>query len=153
MKVSEWLDQHPYQVMPVMPETTIEQMVDMLLAYRPFSTDLYVVDEKGLLLGHISSKSVLNHYLVEHQPVQSRRELMNRITKSTAMEMMERQFPKAELDESMDAVLPRQVHHEITEMAVVDDNGELCGVINLYTLARSLRSLDRVNSEDNQDCM
>ena len=153
MKIVQWLEQHQHQVTSVSPQCSLHEMLDVLLAARPSSTDVYVVDDEGRLLGHIPAQLIFSHYLAEHQPVQSRRQLIHRVTCSNAEEMMEPHPFMARLDEEMDDVLPRQLQQGIAELAVVDGKDRLCGVIDLYSVARSLRAMDRVgsgNSLDNQ---
>lgn len=145
MKVGEWLAQHPHPVNSVLTRCSLLEMLDQLLEEHPFPTDIYVVDDDGYLQGRITAQAVFSHYLSEQQPVQSRRQLIHRVTSSCAAEMMEPHPIMVCLDDELDDILPNQLQQGIIELAVVDQQGKLCGVVDLYSVVRSLRVLDRIN--------
>lgn len=139
MKVAEWLEGHPAEAVTVMPEDTLETLLERLLAPSCCLRDLYVLLGDGSLAGHISRKRLAAYLLSEHRPVHTRRQLMDRVAGvGSALDFMDRHFPTAAPDEELEDVLHRQLEHEIEDMPVIDASGALLGAVNLTQVLREL---------------
>jgi len=53
MRVSEWIARHPGAAVTVTPDDALESLLDRILG-GPCLRDLYVADEQGRLVGHLS---------------------------------------------------------------------------------------------------
>lgn len=146
MKVDEWMRSHPVQVVTVRSDTSLEAAVDELML-GPSLRDVYVVDDDGVLLGHLSHERLLRLVLDEHRHVRSRRQLMERVAGGVARDLMNSSFPTANPNEELDNVLDRAIEHRIEDLPVVDDRGVLIGAINLTAVLRETRRRDREGEE------
>ena len=138
MKVSKWIRQCPGQVVTVSPDWMLEEIVDRLLQQSGLR-DVYVVADDGRVLGHLSHRRLARLLLVEHRPVHSRRQIMERVAGGAAHELMESHFPSAHPDEELEDVLHRLLENDMEDMAVVDDLGVLVGAVNLTAVLRGMR--------------
>ena len=130
MKVSEWLASHDSVIVTVHADSPLARVAERLLA-ETCLRDVYVVDENGRLVGHISHKRLAEYVLAEHRPAHTRRQLMERVAGGAAGDFMNATFASASPDEEIDEVLHRQLEHEIEDMPVIDAKGVLLGAVNL----------------------
>ncbi len=130
MKVSDWLHKHPIQAGVVQEDWSLEQIMEKLLSNSRLK-DLYVVDAKNRVIGHLSYKKLARLVLAEHHTVHTRRQIMERITPGSAAELMEAHFVKASPDENLNEILHRQLEHWVEDLPVINQQEELLGVINL----------------------
>lgn len=136
MKVAEWMEAHPSGLVTLAPECTLDEALTRMLA-GPCLRDLYVVDARGVLLGHLSHRQLAALVLARHRPVHTLRELMNRVATGRVRELMQRGFPVARPDEELDDVLHRQLEHDVEDMPVVGADGKLLGAVNLSEVLRA----------------
>ncbi len=106
MKVSDWLHKHPVHAGVVQDDWNLEQIMEKLLSNSRLK-DLYVVDAKNKVIGHLSYKKLARLVLAEHHVAHTRRQIMERITPGSAAELMEAHFVKASPDENLDEILHR----------------------------------------------
>ncbi len=137
MKVAEWLRLHPQDTATLGPDWPLERILDRLLA-TPGLRDLYVADAQGRLLGHISHRRLAQMVLIEHRPVHTRRQILERVARGSARELMETHFASASPEEELDDVLDHLLEHGVENMPVVDAAGRSLGVINLTEVLAAL---------------
>jgi len=137
MKISEWISRHPGRAITVPTDCSLNEIMDRMLAEECLR-DIYVVDDNGQLVGHLSHKMLVNLILAEHQPMHTRRQLMMRIAGGSASELMDTEFTFARPDEELDNVLHWQLEHDVGVMPVIDEDGILVGAINLRVVLREM---------------
>jgi len=130
MKIAEWIQRHPAEVMTVSADASREQILAVLLS-KPGLRDIYVLADDGQVIGHLSHKKLARLVLAEHRPVHTRRQIIERIACGSAREIMSTHFATAQPEEELDNVLHRQLEHDVEDMPVIDSEGKLLGVINL----------------------
>jgi Mg/Co/Ni transporter MgtE len=147
MKVSDWVKLFPERTITVPCEASLEEALDLMLAERCLR-DLYVVSRKGKVVGHLSHQRLAHLLLLEHRPVQTVRQIMERVAAGSVEELMDRHFVSARPGEEMENVLHRQLDHYLEDMPVLDDEGKLLGSVNLSDVLRELRQqgTTRLNS-------
>ena len=145
MNVRQWIDSHPHTAVTVNLNASVEQAIDMMLA-ESCARDVFVLDEAGRVVGHLSHIRMAKRILGEHRPVHTRRQLMERVLGGKVDEMMDPEVPVARLDEPMDEVISRQLSKQLEDMPVLDDRGRLIGAINLSTVLRQWRSNEGKNT-------
>ncbi len=138
MKVGDWIKRYPGQAITVAPDSSLEMIIDRLLA-EPCLRDIYVLSEEGRVLGHLSHKKITRLFLAEHQSTHTRSQLMERIAGGHAQELMDSHFIYAHPDEELDNVLQRQLEHDVEDMLVVDENGIVLGAVNLTAVLKHIR--------------
>lgn len=130
MKVSDWLRKHPTHAGIVQEHWSLEQVMEKLLGNSRLN-DLYVIDSKNVVVGHLSYKKLAKLVLAEHCNYHTRSQILERITGGTAAELMEIHFATASPDEELAEILFRQLDHWVEDLPVVNSAGEFLGVINL----------------------
>lgn len=130
MKVSEWLDQHPNLPGVIMEDSPLEQIMEKLLSNSRL-VDLYVLNDKNQVIGHLSYKKIAKLVLAEHCNCHTRSQILERVVGGSAVELMETHFASASPEEEVHEVLYRQLDHWVEDLAVIDQHGQLKGVINL----------------------
>jgi len=138
MRVSDWIRDHPGRVVTVPGDLSLEALLERVLE-EPQPHDLYVVDTTGALVGHISRGQVARLVLASHQPVHTRRQIVQRVAPGSARELMHRHFPRARPDEELDSVLHRQLDQDIEDMPVVAEDGTPIGAVSLAEVLRAVR--------------
>lgn len=141
MKVSEWLARHEGAIVTVRWGSSLETVLEHLLA-ESCLRDVYVVGEDGRLVGHISRKRLAEHVLAEHRPAHTRRQLMERVAGGTASDFMNTSFAFASAKEALDEVLHRQLEQEIEDLPVLDATGRLLGAVNLTRVLSAFMSAE-----------
>jgi CBS domain-containing protein len=137
MKVSEWVKLHPNQPVTVPPDSSIEQVTTDFLAHAALR-DLYGASSERHIIGHIRHRRLAQLLLTEHLPVQSSRQIMERIFGGSAEELMENDFVTAHPNEELDNVFHRMLEYEVEDMPVVDSRQRIIGNINLTDILREL---------------
>lgn len=130
MKVSDWLKKHPKKAMIVRENWTLERIMEKLLSNSRL-TDLYVLDSKNQVIGHLSYKRLAKLVLAEHCNYHTRSQLLERVATGLAAELMEINFAKASPDENIHEILFRQLDNWTENLPVINQRGELEGVINI----------------------
>jgi len=133
MKIAEWLQRHPAEVVTVSADASLEQVLAVLLS-KPGLRDIYVLADDGQVTGHLSHNKLARLVLAEHRPVHTRRQIIERIACGSAREIMSTHFSTAHPEEELDNVLHRQLEHDVEDMPVIDSEGRLLGTINLTEL-------------------
>lgn len=141
MKVSQWIAQFPGIARTVAPELPMAQVVERMLE-EPGLRDIYVVAADNRVLGHISHKKMATLFLAEHCPVHTRRQIIARVTADTAADLMDGCFPYARPEEELDAVLYRQLEHDVEDMPVMDEQDILLGAVNLSSVIKEFAKVD-----------
>lgn len=136
ISVAQWLSEHPGHTLAVAEATSLDELLQQVNRY-PEVQDLYVIDQRAHVVGHISKHRFANNILAEHSHSHSRRHLMERVFKGSAGELMERHFPTAALDEDLDSVIQRMLEHQLHDLAVLNKEGGLAGTVSLTELLRS----------------
>lgn len=137
MKVSEWISEHPCQVITVSPDLDLEEVIDRLLKEQ-CQRDIYVVSEAKQVVGYLSHRKLVKWMLAEHQSVLSRRQIIERVLEGKAGELMNTGFAYARPDEEIDEVLQRQIENNVEDMPVLDENGMLVGAVNMTSVLRAI---------------
>jgi len=130
MKVSDWLREHPIKAGVIQEDWSLEQIMEKLLGNARLK-DLYVLDSNKLVIGHLSYKKLAKLVLAEHCAHHTRSQLLERISAGSAAELMEVHFASAEPNENLDEIIHRQLDHWVEDLPVINQQGELLGVINL----------------------
>jgi len=141
VKVNAWLTRHEGAPPTARADWTLEQAADALLA-RAGIRDLFVTDGDGRLIGHLSLRRIAQLLLADHLPLQSRRQLMERIARGPVRELMDSHVAAASPDEDLDDVLHRAIEQGLEDLPVVDAGKHLLGVVNLSDILRALRTSD-----------
>lgn len=139
MKVNEWLNRKDGIPITATSDWSLEQAADALLR-DDGARDLFVTDSDRRLIGHLSLRRVAQLLLAEHLPIQSRRQLMERVAGGPLRELMDPHVVTATPDEDLDDVLHRIIEQGLEELPVVDAERHLLGVINLSAVLRVLRA-------------
>lgn len=138
MKVSDWIVKHPYEVITVTSNASTEEALDAMLA-QPCARDIFVIDDDGKIVGHLSHIRLAKNILMEQRPVHTRRQLMERVVGGNVSELMDPEIYLARCDEPLDEVLSRQLSKQLEDMPVVDKKEKLIGAINLSEVLREWR--------------
>ena len=139
MKVSEWARQHPRQPATVDPDSTLEQLTASFLSHDALR-DIYIVSLQGRIVGHIRHLRLAQILLSEHLPVQSHRQILERIHRGCAGELMETEFVFAHPDEELDNVLHRMLEYETEDIPILDNAHRIVGNINLTDVLKAVHS-------------
>ncbi|WP_455199048.1 CBS domain-containing protein [Kaarinaea lacus] len=139
MNVNQWITNHPRSAVTVPLNTSVEEAIDLMLA-EPCARDVFVLDEIGKVVGHLSHIRLAKIILREHRPVHTRRQLMERVFGGMVGELMDPEVPVARLHEPMDEVFNRQLSKQLEDMPVIDDRNHLIGAINLSNVLREWRT-------------
>ena len=137
MKVSDWIKSHPAQPVAVAPDETIENVAATFLAH-PGLRDLYIMASDGQVLGTIRHTRLAKILLAEHLPVQSRHQIVERVSGGVARDLMDREFVYAHPEEELDNVLHRMVVYKVEDMPVLNDANGILGNINLTDVLRAM---------------
>lgn len=146
MKVSTWLKAHPRALRTVARDAPVEEALARLLE-DPSLRDVYVADDDGCLLGHVSEHKIARHLLGHHRPVLTRRQIMQRVAGATAGELMNAHFPIARPDDELDEVLHRQLEHDVEDLPILEDDRPI-GAVNLRQV---LQALEEGRIDDDED--
>jgi len=130
MKVSDWLLKHPTHAGIVHEDWSLEQIMQKLLSNSRLN-DLYVIDDNNRVIGHLSYKKLAKLVLAEHCHYHTRSQILERVAAGSASELMEVHFATASADENIDEIIFRQLDHWVEDLPVINEKGELLGVINL----------------------
>lgn len=130
MKVSDWLLKHPTHAGIVHEDWNLGQIMQILLSNSRLN-DLYVTDANNRVIGHLSYKKLAKLVLAEHCNSHTRNQILERVAAGSAGELMEIHFATAAPGENLDEILFRQLDHWVEDLPVVNEQGELLGVINL----------------------
>jgi CBS-domain-containing membrane protein len=143
MIVNDWLREHPRQPITVSTDSSIEDALDKMLA-EPCVRDIYIIDSRGKLSGHLSHTRLAKCLLIEQRPVHTRRQLMERVAGGTVSEYMDPEIYLARSDEPLDEVISRQLTKQLEDMPIVDNTGALLGAINISDVLREWRQNDNL---------
>lgn len=136
MKVLEWIEAHPDLPATVNAGADFETAVERLFA-EPGLRDIYVVDERNRVLGHLSHRRIAHLLLVDHRAVHTRRQLMERVGgRGSVDELMENQFPYCRPGEDLDDVLHRQLCNQTEALPVLGEGNVLLGAVVLTEVMR-----------------
>jgi CBS domain-containing protein len=138
MKVREWIAHHPGRLITVDPQSAFESALDLLLETACLR-DVYVVDDDGRPLGHLSHARLAHLLLAGERPSHTRRQILERVSPGAVGELMDPHFAFARPDEELDEVLHRQLEARIEDMPVIDGQGRLVGAVNLSAVLKALR--------------
>jgi CBS-domain-containing membrane protein len=130
MKASEWLTQHPIKAGVVQEGWSLEQIMEKLLGDSRLK-DLYVLNDKNQIIGHLSYKKLTKLVLADHRVHHTRSEILERVAIGSAAELMETHFACAAPDESLDEIIYRQLDHWVEDIPIINQQKKLLGVINL----------------------
>lgn len=130
MKVSEWLQKHPRELITVQEGCTLDQATSRILS-ESCVKDIYVVNGEQQIIGHIPFMKLARLTLAEHSPIHTRSQIMERVTCGCACDLMETHFASADPSEEMDETLHRLLEHHIEDMPVINGQGDCLGAINL----------------------
>lgn len=136
MKVAKWIRLYTGRPVTVAANSLLEDAVTRLLV-EPVIRDLYVLDEQGALIGHISHDALARHVLAAHRPYTTRREMIERLTDAPVVELMEKHYVSAHPDEDLDEVLSRMIDRKVEDLPVVNTNNEILGAINMRDVLRA----------------
>jgi CBS domain-containing protein len=139
MKVKEWLARNPATALVVPAGCSLVEALDRMLD-TPEARDVYVVDERNRVIGHLGRHRLAHYLFAAQRPVHTRRQLMDRIAAGTALESMSRHFAAARPDEDLDDVLHRMLEHAVEDLPVIGEDGTLVGAVNLGAVLRWFRS-------------
>ena len=135
MNIGDALDQLgslPYLAIP--GEATMEDAAQQGTGKRQVR-GIYVVDERGRLLGTISLGVLIRHLAsVRLRPQFHMRSLLNRITSEKMADLMDRHVIAAGKEEDLPSVIDRMMTANIKEIPVVDENRRLLGALSLLDL-------------------
>jgi len=135
MTVGQWLAAHHRIPVTVAPETSLGRVAELLLD-TDGSRDAYVTEDDGLVTGHLSFGRVVNHLLLAHKPIHTRRQMFERVTGATAGELMDPHFVSATVEDELNDVLHRQLDRLIDDLVILDKQGRLLGSVNLRQVVR-----------------
>lgn len=146
MKVKDWIQAHPGTALSVTPDASLDEVLDRLLA-EPCLRDVWIVDDAGRVVGHLSHQRLAQLALGAHRRHRTRRQLMEQVAGGAARELMTEHFPHASPEEELDDVLHRQIEHGVEDMPVLDSAGVLLGAVNLTAVLRETRRAARSGDE------
>ncbi len=130
MKVSDWLDIHPMHAGIVREDWELKQILEKLLSNSRLN-DLYVTNTKNQVIGHLNYKKLAKLALAEHCDTHTRSQILERVVPGTASELMETHFASASPDENLNEIIVRQLDQWVEDLPIINQQGELLGVINL----------------------
>lgn len=134
LSVADWLHRHPEQVVRVSTDTSLPDVVRILLEHG--SRDAYVVDGNRVL-GHLGLNRVVRHLFAQDRPEHSPRQLFARIAMAaTASELMDPHFAYCREDERIAQVLHRQLQSDVSDLVVLASDDTPLGVIKLTEVVR-----------------
>lgn len=135
MNVLDWINKHPRSIVTVSVEATIQAAAERMLQ-EPCVRDVFVINDEGKVVGHLSHIRLAKNILIEHRPVHTRRQLMERVAGGNVSELMDPELYFAHADEQLDEVLSRQLSKQLEDMPVIDQDGKLIGAINISDVLR-----------------
>jgi CBS domain-containing protein len=138
MKVSDWIGLHPALPVTIPPDVGMEAVAETFLSH-PDLRDMYIVSGDGTVLGFIRHRRLAQILLSEYLPIQSRHQIIERVSGGSARELMEADFVSAHPEEQLDNVLNRMLEYEVEDMPVLDDRRRIVGNINLTEVLRAVR--------------
>ena len=139
MKVIDWLHAHPRTLVTVSANASVDDAIDRMLN-ETCVRDVFVLDQQGRIIGHLSHIRLAKILLLEHRPVHTRRQLMERVAGGTVYEFMDSEIYLAYEHEPLDEVFSRQLSKQPEDMPVVNQQGLLIGAVNLSQVLREWRN-------------
>jgi len=131
--VAEWLEQHPARMVLVTQNTALVHAVKLMLDNE--ARDAYVVEGKRVH-GHLSFNKLLNYLFTQERPVHSHRQLFSRIAEISVADIMDPHYAYCRPDEQINAVLHRQLQHDVTDLIVLASDDSPVGVVKLTEVVR-----------------
>lgn len=131
--VAEWLAQHPAQMVVVTQDTPLVTVVKLMLEHD--SRDAYVV-EGNRVRGHVGFNKLLNYLFTQERPVHSHRQLFSRIADISVVDIMDPHYAYCRPNEQINAVLHRQLQHDVTDLIVLATDDSPVGVVKLTEVVR-----------------
>lgn len=138
MKVSNWIKARPAQPVTVHPDEPIEKVAAIFLSH-PELRDLYVISTEGRILGNLRHRRLAQILLADHLAIQSRHQIMERISGGVVGDFMEKDFVSAHPEEELDNVLNRMLEYEVEDMPILDDDSRIIGNINLNDVLHAVQ--------------
>ncbi|MFP4639749.1 MAG: HPP family protein [Guyparkeria sp.] len=136
MKAGNWLEAHPRRGVTVAATDSLAVAAQALLD-EPESRDAYVLDEAGRVCGHLGFRRLAGILLAHLRPSHSRRQLIERITPGSVGEYMDERVLCVRPDERISDVFHQHMERRVEDIAVIDDDGRLLGVIRVRDLLRA----------------
>ncbi|WP_372590898.1 HPP family protein [Guyparkeria sp.] len=136
MKAGNWLEAHPRRAVTVAADDPLSMAAQALLD-EPESRDVYVLDDDGRVRGHLGFRRLAGILLAHLRPTHSRRQLIERITPGTVDEYMDERVLCVRHDERISDVFHQHMERRVEDIAVIDDDGRLLGVIRVRDLLKA----------------
>lgn len=133
LSVGQWMKQHPATLVMVTQTTPLADVVKLMLDNQ--ARDAYVVEAQRVH-GHIAFNKVVNYLFTQERPVHSHRQLFSRIADITVADIMDPHFAYCREDEQINAVLHRQLQHDVTDLIVLASDDSPLGVVKLTEVVR-----------------
>ncbi len=138
MKVSDWIKSHPAQPVTVTKDEPMAQVVATFLSHEGLR-DLYITSPEDRIIGVVRHRRLVRLMLAQHLPIQTRHEIMERVSGGIVEDIMERDYVSAKPQEVLDNVLNRMIQYEVEDMPVIDDANRAIGNINLTDMLRAVQ--------------
>ncbi len=135
MNIGEALDKIGSLAYLAIPgEVIMEEAAEKVTGLRQVR-GIYVVDERGRLIGAISLGVLIRHITsARHRPEFHVRSLLARITSERVADIMDRRVIFATVDDDVGRVVDRMVTANIKEIPVVDEERRPIAVLGLLDL-------------------
>jgi CBS domain-containing protein len=135
MKIREALEKIGSLAYLAIPgETTLEEAAQTVTGRRQIR-GVYVLDQKGRLMGTISLGVLIRHVTsARHKPQFHLRSLLTRITSERVEDIMDRHVIYATCEDDLGHVLDRMVTANIKEIPIVDEERRVIGAMSLLDL-------------------
>ncbi len=137
MRVADWLERYPEKGVAVAPDAELDAAARAMLA-EPGCRDVYVVDDHGRVVGHVSFRRLAGLLLAEHRPVHTRRQLLERAIPGSVSDFMEKRFVHARPGEFLDEAIHRHMEFRVEDMPVLDADHRLLGVVKIAEVLRAI---------------
>lgn len=131
--VAQWMETHPLRGVLVTPETPLVNVVKLLLDTD--SRDAYVI-ESDRVRGHLGFSKVVSHLFSHERPIHSHRQLFSLIADISVADIMDPHFAYCRQSEQINAVLHRQLQHDVTDLIVLASDDSPVGVVRLTEVVR-----------------
>lgn len=117
----------------VMSKTKLKDVIDMMIK-NPTTNTVFVIDNDRKTIGQMTLMNILNLLsaragIITCDVDASGAEFLHYIVSQTVEDVMGSPIT-INKKEKLSVVLEKMEKHKVTELAVVDDDGKICGIIN-----------------------
>ncbi len=141
--IGDLLKRMEKRTIPVVSESFSVNMIVEALAGSNHSRIIYVVDDNKRLSGIITLGDLIRRaFFIYHKPDTDNHSYLHMTVDKTAGDLMHKKPFYAVVSDKVEEILERMIEHNIKEMAVLNDKGEIDADITMVDMLVHFNNLD-----------